>query len=177
MRITTTPFAFRAIIAGLAAAAGGGLLLRCLPGMEVQLFAGGAARLAGLLAGSPVLRVGQRWELPSASVPVAVTAACSATDFFLMVSALISWQLARQGKSLVIAIPAGLVAALPLTISINALRIVAVAQAHRWVIPLVPDSYGPFLHLLTGVAIFLPSLVALNLLLESHGHRHPSAHS
>ena len=158
----------RALGAGLAAAAGGWLLLRWLPWLELRIFAGGAARLAGLFTGSPVLRTDQSWELPSASVPVAVTAACSAADFFLIVAALIGWQLAKRGKPLVVAIPAGLIAALPLTIPINALRIIAVAQAHRWIIPLLPEAYGPILHMLTGVAVFLPSLVALNWLLEYH---------
>lgn len=171
------PSVIRAIAAGLAAAAGGRLLLRWWPGLELKCFAGGAARLAGLLTGSPVLRVDQRWELPATDVPVAVTAACGATDFFLMVAALISWQLARRGSSLTLAVSSGLVAALPLAISINALRIVAVAQAHRWVIPLLPDSYEPFLHMLTGVAVFLPSLIALNLLFEYHGRHHSSARS
>jgi exosortase/archaeosortase family protein len=166
------PPSVRGFAAGLVAAAFGALLLRLFPGLELKLFAGSAARLVGLFTGSPVLWTGQCWELPSATVPVAITAACSATDFFLMAAALIAWQLARRGRRLAFAIPTGVVVAAPLAISINALRIIAVAEAHRWVIPLFPDAYEPLLHMLTGAAVFLPSLIVLNLLLEFHGRRH-----
>lgn len=60
----------------------------------------------------------------------------------------------------------GLAIALPLSIFLNSLRVVVVAQAHRWFIDHFPASYGPFLHMATGVAIFLPSLIALNGLLH-----------
>jgi exosortase/archaeosortase family protein len=106
-----------------------------------------------------------------------VTAACSAAGFFVIVAALIAWHLARRGWSVAFSALEGLVAALPVAIFINALRIVTVAQAHRWVIPLFPDCFGPFLHLLTGVAVFLPSLIALNLILEHHGHCHTRSNS
>ena len=63
----------------------------------------------------------------------------------------------------------GQLSPLPLTLFVNALRVVTVTAAHRWLIPLLPSAYDAFLHLLTGVAIFLPALIALNLLLETHG--------
>jgi exosortase/archaeosortase family protein len=106
-------------------------------------------------------------------VPVAVTAACSATDFYLMLVALLAWQLVRRNRPAWFALPAALLVALPLALVVNGARIVAVAAAHRWVIPRLPDAYGPFLHMLTGAAIFLPSLILLNLLLERHGHPRP----
>ena len=65
-----------------------------------------------------------------------------------------------------VAIVATLVMAVPLTLAINALRIIVVTQAHVWVIPLLPPAYEAFLHLLTGVAVFLPALIGLNGLLE-----------
>jgi exosortase/archaeosortase family protein len=153
----------------------GGLLLTLFPLLELELFAGGSARLASLLTGSVILRIEEGWALPAASAPIVVTTACSATGYFLLIAALIGWHRARRGKSLVGAILAGLVVGLPLSITINSLRVVAVMQAHHWVIPLLPDAYGAFLHMLTGVAVFLPSLVALNLLLEYHGRHRPSA--
>ena len=159
----------RSLAPALAAALCGGLLLKLIPALELALFARGAAELAGLFTGTPVVPINAGWLLPSPALPVAVTAACSATDFFLMVAALVSWQLARHGQHPVRATLAGLGAALPLAIFLNALRIVAVSAAHRWFIPLLPDAYGSFLHLLTGAAVFLPALIALNLLLESHG--------
>ena len=161
----------RALATALAAALGGLLLLNFSPALELALFARGAAHLAGLFSGTSVLRATDGWLLPSPDLPVVVTTACSATDFFLMVAGLISWQLTRRGKPPVRALLAGLLTALPLAIFINSLRVVTVTQAHRWFIPLLPEAYGPFLHLLTGAAIFPPSLIALNLLLEFHGRR------
>jgi exosortase/archaeosortase family protein len=139
------------------------------PDLEVELFARGAALLASLLTGSPVIRVDDGWLLPGAGLSIVVTRACSATDFFLMVACLLCWQLKRRGRSSGVAITGGTVVAFPLAVFVNSLRVVALAQAHRWFIPHFPDAYGPFLHLAVGVAIFLPSLIALNALLENTG--------
>jgi len=160
---------------GVASAAVGWLWLKAWPGVELEWFAGGSAWLAGLFTGAPVSRVATGWLLPVTGQPVVVTTACSATDYFLIVSALISWLLARQGKKPGCVVVLGLVAGLPLTIFLNALRVVVVTHAHRWLIPLLPESCGPFLHMLTGVAVFLPALVLLNLLLESYGNTRPAA--
>jgi exosortase/archaeosortase family protein len=154
---------------------GGALLLKLIPSLELALFAGGSARLASLFTGAPLLRVEEGWALATTGMPVVVTAACSATGYFLMVAALLGWQFARRGMSLGGAVVSGLIIGLPLSIAVNSLRIVAVMQAHRWAIPLLPEAYGSFLHMLTGVAIFLPALIALNLLLEYHGRHRPTA--
>ena len=161
--------------AGLLAAACGGLLLVLFPPLELELFARGAAQLAGLLSGAPVLRSAEGWLLPSANLPVLVTSACSGADYFLIVAVLLGWHLSRRGRALPRAVLCGTVFACPLAIAVNALRIATLAQMHRWFIPLLPVSYAPFLHMLTGVAVFLPALIALHLLLEYHGrhHHHP----
>lgn len=160
--------ALRPVLPALAAAFLGALVLQLLPALELAVFARGAARIAGVLAGTAIQPAPEGWLLPHAAVPVAVTAACSATDFYLMLVTLIAWQVARRGQPAWRAISAGLFGALPVVLLINALRIIAVAAAHRWFIPLLPDSYAPLLHMLTGAAIFLPSLVLLNLFLERH---------
>ena len=166
----------RAALAGLGTATVGGLLLRLGPSLELDLFAAGAARLASLLTGAAVLRVDDGWLLALADRPVVVTAACSGVDYFLIVAALLGWQLARAGKSLPAAVVGAVALALPLTILVNALRVVAVTHAHRWVIPLLPETYRSFAHMFTGVAVFLPSLIALNLVLEAYGRsRRPAA--
>ncbi len=165
-----------AVTAALAAILLGALVLHLLPALELSLFAAGAARLAGLFTGTPVVRIAEGWLLPHPVFPVAVTAACSATDYYLMVAALITWQRARRGRSPAPALLVGLAAALPLTLFVNSLRVVTVTAAHRWLIPLLPSAYDAFLHLLAGVAVFLPALIALNLLLEIHGRsRSPAA--
>lgn len=167
----------RAALAALAAAGAGWLVLLNWPGLETTLFARAAARGAGLLCGSPVLRVAEGWQLPAAQTPLLVSAACSGTDYFLIVAALLGWRLARSGRPPWLAAPIAVVAAAPVAIAVNALRLAALAQAHRWFIPLVPETYAHYLHLLTGVAVFLPALIGLHLFLEYHErHRaHPHA--
>lgn len=97
-----------------------------------------------------------------------VTEACSATDFYLMTTALLGWHLATRLRW-PLALAGAVAAAIPITVLVNALRIIAVAQAHRWVIPRMPDAYENFLHMLTGAAVFLPALIVLNLVFEYYG--------
>lgn len=157
-----------AFAAALGAMAVGWLLLWLLPSLSIEFFARGAAEIAAKLSGVAVVRVANGWMLFGATHPVVVTEGCSATDYFLIVTVLLSWQGARRGMGPYRAALAGLFAALPLAIGVNALRVVVVAQMHRWIIPMFPEAYGHFLHLLAGVAVFLPALIALNLLLENH---------
>lgn len=170
-----TPFAVGPVLVALAAAAGGAGLTKVFSGLETGVFMGGSAKLAGLVSGVAAVRAEEGWIMPFAGQPLMVTTACSATDFFLMTAALLGWHFAqrvRRPALLPLAAAGALVAAVPVTLCVNALRIVAVAQAHRWVIPRMPAAYDSFLHMLTGVAVFLPALIALNLLLELHGRTH-----
>lgn len=161
---------FRAAVSALGTVAVGKLGLKLIPRLELDFLAAGAARLAGVFTGVGAQRGSEGWVLAAGWLPAVVTEACSGADYFLILAALIGWQLARRGKSIGFAILVGLLAAGLLTIFVNSLRIVTVVQAHRWVIPLLPDAYGHFAHMLTGAAVFLPSLIALNFLLEHHGH-------
>lgn len=163
----------RAAGAALLAGASGGLLLLLFPRLELDLFARGAAQLASLATGSPILRTAAGWALPAAQTPIVVTTACSGADYFLIVAALLGWQLARRGRAVLRAALLGCALSLPFAITVNALRLTTLAQMHRWFIPLLPDVYAPFLHLLTGVAVFLPALIALHLLIEFHGSHRP----
>lgn len=104
--------------------------------------------------------------------PLLVTAGCSATDFFLMTAALLGWHFALRAKRLARLPAAGMAAvaaAVPVTLFVNALRLVAVAHAHSWAGPRLPGTYGAFLHMFTGAAVFLPALIGLNLILETYG--------
>jgi exosortase/archaeosortase family protein len=169
MSVFIPPRELRALAAAGAAMLIGTLILQQFPALELSLFAAGAARLTGFLTGMPVGRIAEGWLLTSSSSVIAVTAACSATDYYLMVVALLTWQRVRQGQTAFAALLVGLFAALPLTLFINALRIVGVTAAHRWLGERLPETYDAFLHLFFGVAVFLPALIALNLLLEMYG--------
>jgi exosortase/archaeosortase family protein len=138
-------------------------------GCEETVFCGGSAKIAGFLSGNPVARIGEGWLIAS-PLPCVVTAACSGAAYFVMVAALAGWHLSRRGRNTVVRAAYAVVAALPVVLAINALRIAAVAQLHRWVLPRLPEAYGPFLHMLTGVAVFLPAFILANLILENYGH-------
>ena len=160
----------------LGAGAMGAVLVNALPAWVEAVFIGGAARLTGLFAGVPVVRMDEGWALGFAEPPLMVTGACSATDFFVITTVLLGWHFARRTKRaawLPAAAAGALAMAVPLTIFINALRLIAVAQAHRWVIPRMPAAYEAFLHMLTGMAVFLPALIALNFLFEIYGRFRP----
>ena len=165
----------RGAIAGPVAAAIGGLVLHLWPQLGIELFAAGAARLAGVLTGAAVDHGDTGWLLTLAGLRVAVTRACGGTDYFLIVAGLLGWHIARGRGGLLRAIAGGLALALPLAIFVNALRIIAVTHAHRWVIPHLPETYRTFAHMAAGVAVFLPALIGLNLLLEIHARSRHSA--
>jgi exosortase/archaeosortase family protein len=164
--------AWRAAAVGIVAAGAGALLVQSVPPVRIDLFAAGAAKLAAMLLGAGVERTNGAWVIAFGDRSVAVTAACSGTDFFLMVCVLVGWRLLGHEKSFARAVFASLALALPITLLVNALRVVAVAQAHRWVIPLLPERHAAFAHMFTGVAVFLPSLIALNSVLEMYAKRH-----
>lgn len=154
--------------------------LHLLPDVESGLFAQAAARLCALFTASPVVWSDGGWTLMMSGRPVVVSTACSATDFFLMSTALIAWRTVRSGRvrgaHLAWFAVVAMVAAALFAIGINTLRIIAVAQAHRWVIPQFAPVYRNFLHLATGVAVFLPSLIAFNALLEATFRKRRPAH-
>ncbi len=141
-------------------------VLQLCPWLELGVFARAAAWLAGACAGSPVATCADGWKFWFHGLPMLVTTTCSATDYFLLLTALLGWQLARAGVSTLRGLTAACLLAVPVTITVNALRLITLAVAHRWLIPLAPDTYEHFLHLLFGLAVFLPALVAINALLE-----------
>lgn len=152
-----------AVLAGLVA---WGLV--SVVGCEETIFCGGSAKIAGFLSGNPVTRIGEGW-LIAAPLTVVVTTACSGATYFVLLAGLAGWHLSRRGRKTIFRAGGAVLAALPAVLAINALRIVTVAQLHRWVLPRLPEAQGPFLHMLTGVAVFLPALILANLLLENYG--------
>ena len=148
----------------------GGLALYLFPELDLGFFSAGSAKIAGLFCGVHPMRVEEGWLLLLSRRSVVVTAECSGSHYFVIVAVLLSWQFARRGLAPGLAAFAGLGAGVPLAIVINSLRVISVVQMHGWVIPHLPAAYAPLLHMLTGVAIFLPSLIALNLLLETDGN-------
>ena len=170
----------RPIFAAISAALAGALLLGVLADQAFALFAGGAAHAASIFQGGPVLRVAEGWQIGPAEAarPVLVSRACAATDFYLIVAALLAWRFAarRPARGLRFAgvVAGALGAAVPATLAINTLRIAAVVAAHAWVIPRLPGAYAGFAHLLVGAAVFLPALLVLDFALTRHARLHPA---
>ncbi len=159
----------RLLAGGFLAALAAWSLVALIPALKIELFARASAWLAGSLQGGGIERVKAGWLLASGPRPAVVTAACSASDYFVLVAALLGAQCVRRGGNVWLAGTVGCIAAAPLAIAVNALRVLTLVQVHRWVIPRFPEAYGPFLHLLTGLLVFLPSLILLNLSLEYYG--------
>ena len=166
---TDAAFTARPLACGALTAVCGLAVTQFFPGLSLGLFARGTAVLAGCLGGAPVVRVENGWLLGFNRIPVIVTEACSASDYFAILAGLIAWQLAAQGRRLLSAPLIGLFFSVPLTLGVNAMRVVFVASVHRWIIPLMPENCAYFLHQLAGVAVFLPSLIVFNFILETHG--------
>ena len=87
---------------------------------------------------------------------LAVTLACAATDFFAMVVAvLLTARILREGwrwRQLAL-----LPIAWVITLAVNSLRIVALVPVDA----VFPKDHAPVVHLLAGVAFFLPAFVGV----------------
>ena len=87
-------------------------------------------------------------------VSLAVTRACAATDFFALVCAtLVTARILRKAWGVRFVLD--LVFAWALTLAVNSLRIIALVPVDA----LFPKTHAPIIHLLAGVAFFLPAFV------------------
>jgi exosortase/archaeosortase family protein len=141
-----------------------------MPNVELWLFARATAAVAGLLSGAPSMYSSDGWLLPFQHQTLLVSEACSGASFFIMLASLLTWHLCQRWSRAVPAVLIGLPLALALSLLINALRVLCLSQAHRWLIPLLPENYAHITHLMIGVAVFLPALIALNTAFELYGH-------
>lgn len=151
-----------------------GAALQAFPGLESGVFVRVSAWLAGILTASPVEATTAGWVFQFHGLPMLVSAACSATDYWLIVTALLAWQFGRGQTGAARAILAACLLSAPVAIAVNVARLTSLAVAHRWLIPLAPEAYANVLHLMLGIAVFLPALIALNALLE-HRHARPQS--
>lgn len=89
-------------------------------------------------------------------VTLAVTRACAATDFFALVAAvLLTARIMREGwrwRQLAL-----LPIAWGITLAVNSLRIIALVPVDA----VFPKDHAPIVHLLAGIAFFLPVFVVI----------------
>ena len=93
-------------------------------------------------------------------VTLAVTRACAAADFFALVAAvLLTARMARKMPVVgrVIRAASGLFFAWIITLAVNSLRIIALVPVDA----LFPKDHMPIVHLLAGVAFFLPAFAGI----------------
>ena len=100
------------------------LFVFALPNCQLRIFAQAAAKLTGLLTGAPVFKISEGWLLPIKGQDILVNTACSGSDFFLMLTLLLSWQLPILIKRRSLCIACSLTVGLVLTCLLNALRII-----------------------------------------------------
>lgn len=87
-------------------------------------------------------------------VTLAVTRACAATDFFTLVaSTLVTARILRKGW--IARNTLDFLLAWLITLVVNSLRIIALVPVDA----LFPKDHAPIIHLLAGVAFFLPAFV------------------
>jgi exosortase/archaeosortase family protein len=170
--IRTGHVRYAGVFSGVGAFGIAGLFLACFPTLKIDFFGQAASRLASLFLGTPVLRVDEGWLLPSSHESVVVSAACSGTDFWLMCVLVLGWQLGRGRNQIIKAIALTLFCATAFSFIVNAIRVMVVTQAHRWLIPLWPENYAAFFHQSAGVAVFLPALIFLHAILENQRFQH-----
>ena len=148
------------------------LILAALPDSAILAsFCRVPAEVAGFYYGVPLET--ETLSFTARGVTLAVTRACAATDFFaLVVAVLLTARILREGWRL------RQLALLPIawgiTLAVNSLRIIALVPVDA----VFPKDHAPVVHLLAGVAFFLPTFAGVwwwmfgrNLNTETQRHR------
>ncbi len=148
-----------------------GLTIVCLlPGWmcddprRLALLTHPAAWLAGHLVAVPVgLSPGEPPLLMHPLFLLRVVEGCSGSDFFGLLTGLLVWVSLRLRPRLVWLAP---LAAYLMTVIANAGRLVAVLVSESFLASRLPDYLHGSLHAATGIAVFLPLLIATYLVWE-----------
>lgn len=144
----------RVAAAAVAVALGVKLAVDAVPDAAVAFgFMRPAARLAALYLGAAFDPVGL--AVSARGVTLAVVRACSATDFFSMVFALLVFAL--PVRRLVFRVPAALAAAWFVAVLANGMRLVLLVYADGF----CPAAQIPAVHMAIGIAVFLPVFALL----------------
>ena len=144
----------RVAAAAVAVALGVKLAVDALPDAAVAF---GFMRPAAWLA---TIYLGAAFDIPTMTisargVTIAVVRACSATDFFSMVFALLAF--AMPIRQLALRLPAVVVLAWFAAVLANSVRLVLIVCADGF----FPASHIPVVHMTIGIAVFLPVFAVL----------------
>ena len=148
------------------------LILAALPDSAIRAsFCRVPAEVAAFYYGMPLEM--ETLSFTAKGVTLAVTWACAATDFFALVAAvLLTARILSEGwrwRQLAL-----LPIAWGITLAVNSLRIIALVPVDS----VFPKDHAPVVHLLAGVAFFLPAFAGVwwwafgrNLNTETQRHR------
>ena len=148
------------------------LILAALPeSVILDSFCRVPAEVAAFYYGVPLET--ETLSFTARGVTLAVTRACAATDFFALIAAvLLTARILREGwrwRQLAL-----LPIAWGITLAVNSLRIIALVPVDA----VFPKDHAPVVHLLAGVAFFLPAFAGVwwwmfgwNLNTETQSHR------
>lgn len=126
----------------------------------LTLFSRPAGWLASWALGCPAVWIpGEGLRLLISEGEVLVNHGCSGFGFFTILLILVTWYRPRR-------LPVMLVPVYLLTLVINAARIVLAVYAQVFTVRFWMPELGPAVHLVAGVAIFLPALLIFSVLLE-----------
>ena len=131
------------------------LILAALPESAILAsFCRVPAEVAAFYYGMPIET--ETLSFTARGVTLAVTRACAATDFFALVAAvLLTARILREGwrwRQLAL-----LPIAWGITLAVNSLRIIALVPVDA----VFPKDHAPVVHLLAGVAFFLPAFTGV----------------
>lgn len=125
-----------------------------------------SAQLCSIFLGSPCITTPEGYILDTATLPIHVTQACSAANFFLLTFILVtgaviqSFRIKELLKILWI-LPASYI----VTILANSARIIAGWIMGQWARAVLAERFWASVHLGTGVVVFLTFLIVIYLLL------------
>ena len=131
------------------------LMLAALPDSAILAsFCRAPAEVAAFYYGVPIET--ETLSFTARGVTLAVARACAATDFFALVAAvLLTARILREGwrwRQLAL-----LPIAWVITLAVNSLRIIALVPVDA----VFPKDHAPVVHLLAGVAFFLPAFAGI----------------
>ena len=127
-----------------------------------------AAKVAAVMLGAELnCDAAQNPVISAANCPITVVPSCSGYDFLCLVFAFlaISWKSLPGLTRCAAAVPI----ALAVTVTVNAMRIVALFYVHTGTGGFLPERFFSGVHLLTGCAVFLCGFAALSALVMTRG--------
>jgi exosortase K len=136
----------------------------------LTVFAMPAAWLSATLLGTRCVPVDAGYMLDNGTLPVLVSAACSGSNFYILVVAMGIGLAHRRHQLRVATILTALVIAYPITVLTNTCRITLGFHAAIWARQILPQAMWAGAHLTVGVLVFIVALIGATGITEWRLH-------